>query len=354
MARDGRPAQEVAVNAAILLDSADVEDLLDPESCIAAVEDAFLGHARGAGAPPGILGMHVEQGSFHVKAATISANREYFAAKVNANFPGNASRGLPTIQGAVLLFDASDGVLLSVMDSIAITALRTAAATAVAARHLARPSCEALLVCGCGAQARAHVRALLHVRWPARIQLYDVDAGKAESLAAAMRGELSVDIAPVKDLREAVGSSDLIVTCTTARRYFIAKDMVRPGTFIAAVGADHEEKQEIDPRLLAAAKVVTDLTEQARRIGELHHAIDAGLMDAAHVHAQLHEVVASERPGREHPDEIVVFDSTGTGLQDVAAAIATYHAAARESSGSRFRFSATRARQRPAVEFNSM
>jgi alanine dehydrogenase len=341
------------VSAAILLDGADVEDLLDPETCIAAVEDAFRAHALGAAAPPGILGMHVAQGSFHVKAATMSANREYFAAKVNANFPGNAARGLPTIQGAVLLFDATDGALLAVMDSIAITALRTAAASAVAARYLARERCDALLVCGCGAQAKAQIRALLHLRSPARIRVYDVDAAKASAFAAAMRGELAVEIAAVDDLAAATRTSDLIVTCTTARQYFITREMVQPGTFIAAVGADNEDKQEIDPRLLANAKVVTDLTEQAKRIGDLHHAIEERVMSADDVHAQLHEVVAGERPGREHPDEIVVFDSTGTGLQDVAAAIATYHAALHESTGTRFLFSCHRDRQRRAVEFNS-
>jgi ornithine cyclodeaminase/alanine dehydrogenase-like protein (mu-crystallin family) len=342
------------VSAAILLDRADVEALLDPETCIAAVEDALRTHAGSAAAPPGILGMHAALGSFHVKAAMMSAGREYFAAKVNANFPGNASRRLPTIQGAVLLFDAADGTLLAVMDSISITALRTAAASAVAARHLARPGCEALLVCGCGGQARAQIRALLHVRWPGQVRVFDIDAAKAAAFAASMREELSMEITAASDLGEALRLSDLVVTCTTSRRHFIARGMIAPGTFIAAVGADNEDKQEIDPLLLAEAKVVTDLTEQARRIGDLHHAIDAGLMGADDVHAQLHEVVASQRPGRESPDEIIVFDSTGTGLLDVAAAIATYHAAARESAGSCFRFSATGAPQRRAVEFNSM
>lgn len=341
------------MSAALLLDGADIEALLDPETCIAAIEDAFRAHAAGSMQAPGILGMHCAAGSFHVKAGTMSAGRDYFAAKVNANFPGNAARRLPTIQGAVLLFDASDGTLLSVMDSIAITALRTAAASAVAAKYLARRDCDALLVCGCGAQARAQVRALLHVRWPSRVRVYDTDSAKAAAFAASIGAELAVDVSATDDLAGTVRASDLIVTCTTARRHFIAREMVSPGTFIAAAGADNEDKQEIDPRLLAACKVVTDLTEQARRIGDLHHAIDAGLMSANEVHAQLHEVVAGQRPGREDPAEIIVFDSTGTGLQDVAAAIATYHAAIREPCDSRFNFRAQGKRQRRAVEFNA-
>ena len=115
--------------------------------------------------------------------------------------------------------------------------------------------------------------------------------------------------------------------------------MVRPGTFVAAVGADHEQKQEIEPRLLAGAKLVTDLTEQACQIGDLHHAVVAGAMTRESVHAELGEVIAGRRPGREDDDEITVFDSTGTGIQDVAAAIAVYRRALAADAGTRFTFS---------------
>ncbi|HEX9431813.1 MAG TPA: hypothetical protein VF936_03385 [Burkholderiales bacterium] len=122
----------------------------------------------------------------------------------------------------------------------------------------------------------------------------------------------------------------------TAQRYFITREMVRPGTFIAAVGADNENKQEIDPRLLAAATVVTDLTEQASKIGDLHHAIVAGTMSRDAVHAELGEIVAGRKRARASAEETIVFDSTGTGLQDVAAAIAVYRRAMDEEAGSRF------------------
>lgn len=304
------------MKATLLLGREDVERLLTPDACISAVEDAFRQHALGKVPAPGILGMHAAKGGFHVKAAFLG---EYFAAKINANFPGNT--GLPTIQGAVLLFDATNGEPLAIMDSTSITALRTAAASALAAKYLARAECRTLLICGCGGQAAAQLEALLRVREPRRVLAHDRDPGKA---AAFGRGTT-----PVQDLGEAVRSSDIVITCTTAMRYFIERGMVRPGTFIAAIGADNEHKQEIDPQLLAGAKVVTDLTEQAARIGDLHHAIEAGAMSAADVHAELGEVVAGRKPGREREDEIIVFDSTGTGLQDVAAAIAAYEASRR-------------------------
>src|SRR5688572_17558548 len=297
----------------LLLGRADVERLLPAGACIVAVEEAFRDHALGKVPAPGILGMHAANGGFHVKAGFLGS---YFAAKVNANFPGNT--GLPTIQGAVILFDAANGRPLAIMDSISITAIRTAAATAVAAKYLAREQCETMLVCGCGGQAASQLAALLCVRKPRRIFAYDRDRNRASAFSTRFSAEVA------DDLVEAARASDIVVTCTTATRYFITREMVRPGAFIAAVGADTENKQEIDPRLLAQAKVVTDLTEQAARIGDLHHAIGGGVMTAADVHAELGEVVAGRKTGRAGPDEIIVFDSTGTGLQDVAAAIAVY------------------------------
>ena len=324
---------------ALLLARADVERVLAPEACRAAVEDAFLQLAQARTAPPGILGMPASGGSFHVKAGFLSLDRPYFAAKLNANFPRNPARhGLPTIQGLVALFDAARGVVLAVMDSSSITALRTAAATAAAARFLARRACDTIAICGCGAQAAAQLRAVAHVRMPRRVLVHDLDAARSAAFARRLEAELGVPITPVGDVAAAVSPSAIVVTCTTARRFFVTRDMVAPGTFIAAVGADHEEKQEIEPAVLAAAKVVTDLTVQAAAIGDLHHAIEAGAMAARDVPGELGEVIAGSRPGRENDEEIIVFDSTGTGLQDVAAAIAAYRGALREGAARRFAF----------------
>src|SRR5258706_1070671 len=189
-----------------------------------------------------------------------------------------------------------------------------------------------MLICGCGGQAAAQLRALLQVRRPARVYAYDQDPGKASAFAAAT----STPVTPVADLAEAVAMSRIIVTCTTAQRYFITREMVRPGTFIAAVGADMENEQEIDPRLVAAATVVADLTELASKIGDLHHAIVAGTMSRDAVHAEVGEIVAGRKRARASAEETIVFDSTGTGLQDVAAAIAVYRRAMDEKAGSRF------------------
>ncbi|HZM36927.1 MAG TPA: ornithine cyclodeaminase family protein [Burkholderiales bacterium] len=301
------------MSAPIFLAREAVERLLTPQACLDAVEHAFRLLGEGRASRPAVLAMHAEHGTFHVKAGMLDS---YFAAKLNGNFPGNGARGLPTIQGAVILSDATNGTPLAIMDSGAITALRTAAASALAAKHLARKGWRTLAIVGCGGQADAHLRALR----PHRAMVCDIDRDKANAFARDRR-LVSADLA------RCLAEAEVIVTCTSAKRWFVARDMVRPGTFIAAVGADNEEKQEIQPELLAAAKVVTDLTAQAAAGGDLRHAIAAGLMAAKDVHAELGEIVCGKRSSRESDDEIIVFDSTGTGLQDVAAAIAAYRRA---------------------------
>ncbi|MGQ0546858.1 MAG: ornithine cyclodeaminase family protein [Betaproteobacteria bacterium] len=306
------------MNAALFLGRADVERLLRPEACLAAVENAFRLLGEGKAPPPAVLAVQAERGSFHVKAGMLTTDRPYFAAKLNANFPENGPRhGLPTIQGAVILSDATHGTPLAIMDSGSITALRTAAATALAAKYLARKGWSTLAVCGCGGQAEPHLDALR----AERVILYDINADKAAALAAKRRVEAS------SDLEHCLADADVVVTCTTSKRWFVTREMLRPGAFVAAVGADHEDKQEIQPQLLAAAKVVTDITAQAVAIGDLHHAVAAGAMSTDDVHAELGEIVCARKPGRESDEEVIVFDSTGTGLQDVAAAMAAYQAA---------------------------
>jgi ornithine cyclodeaminase/alanine dehydrogenase-like protein (mu-crystallin family) len=275
-----------------------------------------------------MLSMHAEHGSFHVKAGMLTTDRPYFAAKLNANFPDNGPRhGLPTIQGAVILSDATNGAPLAIMDSGSITALRTAAASALASRHLARKGWSSLAICGCGGQAQAQLLALYREARPDCVMVYDMDRDKAAKFADAATRATGITIKVASEIEQCFAEANVVATCTTAKRYFVTREMVRAGTFIAAVGADHEHKQEIEPRLLAAAKVVTDITVQAAAIGDLHHAVAAGAMSADDVYAELGEIVCGRKPGRESDEEVIVFDSTGTGIQDVAAAIAAYQCA---------------------------
>ena len=318
----------------LLLSRTDVADLLPMDACIEAVERAFRLHGEGRADPPGVLSLHARDGSFHVKAGVLDLGRRYFAAKTNANFSGNPERfGLPTIQGVLLLADAERGTPLALMDSAEITALRTGAATAVAARYLARPDAAVVTVCGCGTQGRAQLRALAVVRAVTRTYAVDRDSTRAAVFAREMSKVLGIEVVAQDDLDAAVRASDICVTCTPSRRSILGPASVKAGTFVAAVGADNEVKQELDPALMASSVVVVDVLEQAVSIGDLHHALAAGIMTAGDVRAELGQVVAGLRPGRLSDNEIVIFDSTGMALEDVAAAAVVYERAVRDGRG---------------------
>src|SRR5215212_4045348 len=261
--------------AMLPLTRSEVTSLLRLAECIDAVEEAFRLHAEGLSLPPGMLETLTADGGFHIKAAGLRlACENYFAAKVNGNFPLNPERfGLPTIQGVVVLCDAERGRPLAVMDSMELTALRTAAATGVAARYLARPDSKVTTVCGCGVQGRVQLRALAQVLRIEKVFAFDSDGGRAECFAREMSGELGLEAEAVADLREAAGESDVCVTCTPSRRPILMRGDVRPGTFIAAVGADNPKKQELDPWLMASGRIVVDILEQCAAIGDLHHAL---------------------------------------------------------------------------------
>ncbi len=318
----------------LILTRPDVAALLPVEACVDAVEGAFRAHAEGRALPPAILGVPAPGGGFHVKAAGVALGRRYFAAKVNGNFSGNPEqRGLPAIQGVVVLADADTGSPLAIMDSMEITALRTAATTALAARWLARPGARVATIVGCGVQGRHHVRALARTLPLEEVWLHDVAPERARALAEQVTRDLGVPARPTADLGAAVRKSGVCVTCTPARGPILGPADVPPGLFLAAVGADSEDKQELEPAVLAAAAVVVDHLEQCATIGELHHALARGLVRREDVRAELWEVVAGRRPGRASDAEVVVFDSTGTALQDVAAAAWVYERALAARSG---------------------
>jgi alanine dehydrogenase len=310
----------------LFLDRERLARLMKPEDYLVAVEHAFLAHGEGRTQQPMPLHIEVEQGTFHAKAASMLLEHSWVAVKVNANFPGNPARGLPTIQGAVLLFDGSDGRLLAILDSMEITARRTAAASALGARYLARNDAKVITICGCGAQAVPHLEAIAGVRKLERVHAWDVDSKRAEHLVKVCQTR-GIQASIASSLREATLASDIIVTATSSRTPFLSRADVRPGTFIAAVGADNPHKGEIHPELFAAATVVVDSLEQTAVMGDLHHAIEAGKATRASVHGELASVVAGTKSGRTRDDEITLFDSTGLAIQDVAAAAMAYERA---------------------------
>jgi ornithine cyclodeaminase/alanine dehydrogenase-like protein (mu-crystallin family) len=334
-----RPAAPIAepstARQTLVLSRGDIAQGMHVGDYIDAVEVAFGLLARQELSLPPVVYVPGERGGFHVKSAGYRIAPHYVAVKVNGNFPDNPrTNGLPTIQGIIVLADGSNGFPLAVMDSTEVTAQRTAAASAVAAKYLARADARIATIIGCGVQGVVQLRAINHVYPLTKVFAFDIDPARSRRFAGDMSAELQVEVEPLDDFARGTFDSQIVVTCTTARRWFLATDHIAPGTFVAAVGADHHEKQEIDPRLMAGSKVIADVLDQCEQIGDLHHAIDAGVMTRYDVHAELAEIVSGTKPGRTADEQIFIFDSTGSAIQDVAAAGMIYERALQRSIGS--------------------
>jgi alanine dehydrogenase len=314
--------------------------MMSLEDYLEGVETAFRMH--GLGKSFGTAMIHGEtpgELEFHIKAGGLFwHDRKYFGLKINGScFSNKELRGLPNILGAILLFDGESGFPLAIIDSVEPTIKRTGAGTAAALRYLAAPDARVMTVCGCGNQGRVHVRFIKIVRPIARVFAYDEKPERAEAFARDLEKELGLDIRPTGDLAAAVAQSRIVVTCTPSKRPFLLKEHVLPGTTVAAVGADNPEKQEIDARLLEGNKVVVDILSQCARAGELRHALEQRLMRTEDVYAEIGAIVCGRKPGRTSPSEIIIYDATGTALQDTAAAVMVYEKALARNAGSSIR-----------------
>jgi alanine dehydrogenase len=320
----------------LLLNRTVISSLLTPDDYIQAVESAFEAYGNARSLSTGLLHIDSHGGEFHIKSSGLVLDRTYVGVKCNGAFWQNRERGLPYVHGGILLFDGETGVPLAFMDSVEITVQRTAAATAVAAKYLARPDSHAVTVCGTGTQGRAQLRFLARVLPVERVYAFGRSAESAGRYTAEMTAELGIEVVPVADLAEAARGSDVVVTCTPSREPLLAMGDVAAGAFVAAVGSDNPRKQELHPELVASSTLVVDILEQCARVGELHHALEAGLMDTADAYGELGEIVAGKKPGRSSESEVIVFDSTGTALQDVAAAAMAYERATAAGRGIQF------------------
>jgi alanine dehydrogenase len=272
---------------------------------------------------------------FHIKAGgLIWHDQRYYGLKINGScFSNKAKRGLPNILGAILLFDGESGFPLAIIDSGEPTTKRTGAGTAVAMKYLAAPDVNVMTVCGCGNQGRIHVRYLTSILPIKTVYAFDQSPDIAKAFAQDMARELHITVLPTQDLAFAAGQSRLIVTCTPSKAPYLLQEQVKPGTTVAAVGSDNPEKQELDARLLKGNKVVADILSQCARAGELHHALQDKLISIDDVYAEIGEIVSGKKPGRTSPSEIIIYDATGTALQDTAAAILCYEKALAQNAG---------------------
>jgi len=256
---------------------------------------------------------------------------EVYGAKMLATFPHNEEKGLPAFSGILVAIDGTTGLPIGIMDASFITSMRTGAAAAIGAKALARPESETLMVLGTGRQSLFMIGALLTafpgIRTVLCAEPMNMEGAVpyAEACPAKMKEMFDIDtdgiaFLPVKDLAEATGHADIIVTITRATAPVIMRDWVREGTHFSCIGADMEGKEEIDPAILRDAVVYADDVDQCVRAGECELAIKGGVMEASHISGQIGEVLLGEKQGRTSDDQITVFDATGLALLDLAVA----------------------------------
>ncbi|MGD9979625.1 MAG: ornithine cyclodeaminase family protein [Hyphomonadaceae bacterium] len=320
-----------------LLNQRDIAMLMSPSDYLAAVESGFRATNEGRASSPAPLYLAAENGGFHAKGALIENERSAYAVlKFNGNFPANIDQ--PTIQGLILLSDARTGAPLAIMDSIEVTLRRTAAASALAARHLARQDSASIAFCGCGAQAWAHLEAFADLFSLLEGAAWDGDHGKAAAFAFQAREAFGVEMRTARAPGNATSHADIIITATSASAPFLDVADVPVGAFIAAVGADAPHKNEIAPALMARACVYADVLAQCVVMGDLRHAIAAGAMAREDVRGDLAALVSGRCARRERADEITLFDSTGTAIEDAASAALIFERALERGLGADIKF----------------
>jgi len=286
-------------------------------SALRAAERAFRALAEGRVTLPPPVGLHLPEveGEVHVKGARIEG-ADVFAFKVATGFYGNAERGLRVGSGLFLVFDASTGFPVALLDDGGwLTEMRTGAAGALAARLLTADRPLDVAVLGAGTQARFQLEALRTVRRIRSVRVWSRSREEAEGFAREAGGRAA------STAEEAVRDAALILTVTPARDPILREAWVAPGTTVVAVGSDGEGKCELEPALVERAdKVVVDRVEQSVRLGELQRPVASRRFSADDVHAELGEVLIGQAPGREREDERIVCDLTGVGAQDAAIA----------------------------------
>ena len=326
----------------LLLREEEIRRLLDPRACLEAIEAAFAAYSTGRADLPAVIQLEVPErrGEIHVKAGHLHGG-PVFAVKVASGFPGNPALGRSASGGLVLAFDAATGAPAALLlDNGFITDLRTGLAGAVAARHLSRPDARVAAIIGSGTQARHQARALALVRDLSEIRVFGRDPDRAAACVAdlaadpALRDRCRVRVAPGAEA--AARGADIVITATSSRTPVLRAAWILPGTHVTAVGSDQADKQELEASLVARAdRLVADSRAQCLRIGEIHHAVAAGLIAAEEIDAEIGEVVAGLAPGRRSRDDITIADLTGVGVQDVAAATVLLERARAAGAGER-------------------
>ncbi len=318
----------------LVLTGAEVMQVLDMDLALAAAREAFLAYGEGRVNMPPKSYLTLEKGDFRAMYGEIHLAEGHVCGLKWVNVhPDNPKLGLPTVMAKVILNDPETGREWADMDGTYITNYRTGAAGGLAAALLSRPQAARLGVIGAGEQARTQIAAIMKVRPIQEIIICDCALARARTLQAEMAAQYPVVVKLAPGPKETAEAADILVTATPSTLPLVARRWVRPGTHINAIGADAAGKQELDPEILRAAKILVDDWAQASHSGEINVPLARGELTPEQVYGSLGEVVAGKKTGRESPDEITVFDSTGLIIQDLALGYAVFRRAREKGLG---------------------
>lgn len=321
----------------LILSHEEVVKLLPMKDCIGVMREALIALAAGQVHQPlrTIIRPPDATGLMGLMPSYISGGRAAFGLKAICVFPGNPALGKDAHQGAVLLFSADTGELQAMMNASAITAIRTAAVSAVATDLLAREDASQLAIIGKGVQARSHLAAMAQVRSLERCRIVSRQLSNAKAFAEEFKGNFAFPLEAVATVAEAVAGADLIVTTTTATEPIVKREWIAPGAHLNLVGASTPNAREVDSATMAAASVYVDRRESAmNEAGDYLFAVRDGAIKADHIRGEIGELLHQEKPGRTSPEEITLFKSLGLAIEDLAAAEYLYRKAKDLNRGS--------------------
>lgn len=330
----------------LVISREEVRQHLSYAECIALMREAMIALSRGE--TKQLLRQILDLGSGHLfglMPGAISVSGDVgqltptFGVKAISIFPESVAKGLQSHQGALALFDADTGALLCIMHAGEVTAIRTAAASAVATDALARKDAAHLAVLGTGEQARTHIRAITCVRKLQRITVWGRSAERAASLARSMAKDVDVPIQVVASVEAAVAGADIICTVTGSRDPILESRWVAPGAHVNVVGSSYAGPVEVDNELVARSRYFADHRESVLRQGaEFIRAREAGSIDESHLLGEIGEVLSGATVGRQSPSDVTVYKSLGSIVQDLSSGSFLYRKALQIGFGSRATF----------------
>ncbi|MBW3670063.1 MAG: ornithine cyclodeaminase family protein [Acidobacteria bacterium] len=320
----------------VILGHDDVIQLLPMSECIDVMREALSALARGEVDQPlrSLVRASGAAGFLGLMPAFRGGDRPWWGLKEVCVYPGNPARGLDSHLGAVLLHDGETGELLAIAEASAITAVRTAAVTAVATDLLARQDASVVSVIGTGAQARAHIESISLVRSVTEIRVAGSTPEKAERFCEEIRQSTKHPVKAVSSVEEAVRQADVIVTVTSSKHPVLDHSWIAAGSHLNLVGSSIRTAREADGATIAAGRLYVDRRESTiNESGDYLFALDEGLIDDEHIQAEIGEVLLEPAFGRRAEDEVTIFKSLGLAIEDLAAAAYLYEKARESGHG---------------------